>query len=188
MVSIFIIVMPNGSDYGQGSWTQCHVAQNPFQEQESWLQTTWNILWPKSWSLHRTSWQICTWQVKNHDYVHKTKLQWVQESWRITRLVQKPNVPTMTSSTGPIAYSSPCLLELGRLLDHQSRSQTLSVVHVHTTTDWGSLEGLGMRLPVHLSHMTRPYPAHVRRRGLVSQVQILGLAPEAREMQSGSLL
>ena len=139
MVSIFIIVMPNGSDYGQGSWTQCHVAQNPFQEQESWLQTTWNILWPKSWSLHRTSWQICTWQVKNHDYVHKTKLQWVQESWRITRLFQKPNVPTMTSSTGPIAYSSPCLLELGRLLDHQSRSQTLSVVHVHTTWTGGLL-------------------------------------------------
>ena len=94
----------------------------------------------------------------------------------------------MTSSTGPIAYSSPCLLELGRLLDHQSRSQTLSVVHVHTTWTGGLSEGLGMRLPVHLSHMTRPYPAHVRRRGLVSQVQILGLAPRVREMQSGSLL
>ena len=34
------------------------------------------------------------------------------------------------------------------------------------------------------SLVPRPHPAHVRRRGLVSQVQILGLAPEAWSGQS----
>ena len=141
MVSIFIIVMPNGSDYGQGNWTQCHVAQNPFQEQESWLQTTWNILWPKSWSLHRTSWQIC---------ISLTS----QESWLCAqdkvvvgaRIMKNNQTGSKTQCTNHdfiyrphSTYSSPCLLELGRLLDHQSRSQTLSVVYVHTTWTGGLL-------------------------------------------------
>ena len=34
------------------------------------------------------------------------------------------------------------------------------------------------------SLVPRPYPAHARRRGLVSQVQILGQAPEAWSGQS----
>ena len=37
---------------------------------------------------------------------------------------------------------------------------------------------------VSFSLMPRPHPAHVRRRGLVSQVPILGLAPETLSSQS----
>ena len=38
--SIFIITMPNSSDYGQGGWTQSHVvAQSPFYVKHWWKKT-----------------------------------------------------------------------------------------------------------------------------------------------------
>ena len=36
--------------------------------------------------------------------------------------------------------------------------------------------------------MLRPHPAHARRKGLVSQVQILGLAPEVWSGQSNRIV
>ena len=46
--------------------------------------------------------------------------------------------------------------------------------------------GGGLRTRTRLNHslVPRPHPAHARRRGLVSQVQILGLAPETWSGQS----
>ena len=48
----------------------------------------------------------------------------------------------------------------------------------------GNVELMMSETRVHVSLVPRPHPAHVRRRGLVSQVQILGLAPEAWSGQS----